>query len=917
MSWIPGQSRTAGAAAGSMVALGLLVCGCVFAAMAGPALSQHTQSVALHQTMAGLSATTKTVQVSGSWSDFTDQLNTNGFGNGSTANQNLSPGELTSSTRELGHGFAALALPLGPGAWTGLTTNLLDAAGVGPRAQAGGTPKLEVTYRDPFTSYAQVVAGSYASTAAPAGTLAVAATTQIAARFGLHPGSLVTVTSGGVAVHLFVTAILTERQPGSTFWMQDLLASTPELDGDTSPRPYWVGGVFADPDQLGPMQNAFNGPDMELNWEFPLSVGGVNANQAQGLENALNRAVTVTPALTGTLATGENTLTVSSPLIANLATFLATQAAVQTVLLLLFVSLVVVGAAVILLAARMIVARRDAELIMLRARGGSLRQVAAVLMRAALVAAVPAAVIGAGLAIAVIPGGAASLPAGWWLAGITVLAALAGPPLIAAWQHRRPTPASNPARITSAETGRPKKAWRRPVAEVTACAAAVAGLVVLRDQGLPAGGGIDLYLTITPVLVAIPVVLVMLRLYPLAVRGLLAASARGAGATGFVALSRAARSSLTGVLPAFALVLALSLATFAGMVNDGITRGEVAASWQTTGADVLIATGPESSSVSPAAVKAIAAVRGVRQATEVWTTNWVTPGGQPITVAAVDPASYAAVVAGTPFPAFPAGQIGAAGGTVAFGGAAVPVLASPSATAVLGSAATQLSSLYAMGPFGVRVAGTLTSTPAEPGGGAFVVMPLATLPGLGGQPEPNMVLVTGSSIDDSQLTAVANKVIPGNITTFRSAVLASLASSPLQHGAVLIVVLTIATAAAFGLFIVILGLALGSAERELTLARLTVMGHERPFEFALAETMPAVLAAVIAGVVCAVALPHLVGSSIDLSAFTGTSTAVEFSPDALALGLPAAAILVLALATLVAQTSMLRRRGVTGMLRAQ
>jgi len=900
-----------------MVALGLLVCGCVFAAMAGPALSQHTQSVALHQTMAGLSATTKTVQVSGAWSDFTDQLNTNGFGNGTTANQDLSPGELTSSTRELGHGFAALPLPLGPGAWAGLTTNLLDAAGVGPRAQAGGTPKLEVTYRDPFTSYTQVVAGSYASTAAPAGTLAVAATTQIAARFGLHAGSLVTVTSGGVAVHLFVTAILTERQPDSTFWAQDLLASTPELDGDTSPQPYWVGGVFADPDQLGPMQNAFNGPDMELNWEFPLSVGGVNANQAQGLENALNRAVTVTPTLTGTLATGENTLTVSSPLISNLATFLATQAAVQTVLLLLFVSLVVVGAAVILLAARMIVARRDAELIMLRARGGSLRQVAAVLMRAALVAAVPAAVIGAGLAIAVIPGGAASLPAGWWLAGITLLAALAGPPLIAAWQHRRPTPASNPARITSAETGRPKKAWRRPVAEITACAAAVAGLVVLRDQGLPAGGGIDLYLTITPVLVAIPVVLVMLRLYPLAVRGLLAASARGAGATGFVALSRAARSSLTGVLPAFALVLALSLATFAGMVNDGITRGEVAASWQTTGADVLIATGPESSPVSPAAVKAIAAVRGVRQATEVWTTNWVTPGGQPITVAAVDPAGYAAVVAGTPFPAFPAGQIGAAGGTVAFGGAAVPVLASPSAAAILGSAATQLSSLYAMGPFGVRVAGTLTSTPAEPGGGSFVVMPLATLPGLGGQPAPNMVLVTGSSIDDSQLTAVANKVIPGNITTFRSAVLASLASSPLQHGAVLIVVLTIATAAAFGLFIVILGLALGSAERELTLARLTVMGHERPFEFALAETMPAVLAAVIAGVVCAVALPRLVGSSIDLSAFTGTSTAVEFSPDALALGLPAAAILVLALATLVAQTSMLRRRGVTGMLRAQ
>ena len=62
--------------------------------------------------------------------------------------------------------------------------------------------------------------------------------------------------------------------------------------------------------------------------------------------------------------------------------------------------------------------------------------------------------------------------------------------------------------------------------------------------------------------------------------------------------------------------------------------------------------------------------------------------------------------------------------------------------------------------------------------------------------------------------------------------------------------------------------------------------------------------------------PGRIGSSIDLSAFTGTSAAVEFSPDALALGLPAAAIVVLALAALVAPARTRRRRSVTGMLRA-
>jgi hypothetical protein len=215
------------------------------------------------------------------------------------------------------------------------------------------------------------------------------------------------------------------------------------------------------------------------------------------------------------------------------------------------------------------------------------------------------------------------------------------------------------------------------------------------------------------------------------------------------------------------------------------------------------------------------------------------------------------------------------------------------------------------------VAGTLSSTPAYPGGGTFVIMPLETLPGQAGQPAPNMVLVTGSAIDHAQLSAVVGQWIPDSITTFRAAVLASLTGSPLQHGAGLIIALTIAAAGAFGLFIVILGLALGSAERELTLARLTVMGHERTTELVMAETMPAVLAAIVAGAVCAVALPHLIGSSIDLSAFTGTSAPVQFQPDVLAFALPAVTIALLAVAVLATETRTLRRHGVTGTLRAQ
>jgi hypothetical protein len=210
-----------------------------------------------------------------------------------------------------------------------------------------------------------------------------------------------------------------------------------------------------------------------------------------------------------------------------------------------------------------------------------------------------------------------------------------------------------------------------------------------------------------------------------------------------------------------------------------------------------------------------------------------------------------ALVAGTPYPSLAAAAVPVRSSR----DATVPVLASPAGAALLGAAPAQLTSLSPLGPVTVRIAGTLGSTPAQPAGGAFVVMAMQTLPGPAGQPAPNVVLVNGSGIDAAGPAAVAHKMIPGSTLTFRAAVLSSLAGSPLQHGAAVIIVIALAATAALGLFIVILGLALGSAERELTLARLTVTGHERPTRLVMAEAMPAVLAAVIAGGACALALP--------------------------------------------------------------
>src|SRR5579862_4624065 len=130
MSRIPGLSRAVGTAAGSTLALALLVCGCVFAAMAGPALGLHTQSQALHQTLARLPSSTDAVQVTADWVAFDTTLERKGSNDLPTMKRS----ELDQATREIGQGFTADGLPLAAGAWAGLSTPLIVASGTGPRA---------------------------------------------------------------------------------------------------------------------------------------------------------------------------------------------------------------------------------------------------------------------------------------------------------------------------------------------------------------------------------------------------------------------------------------------------------------------------------------------------------------------------------------------------------------------------------------------------------------------------------------------------------------------------------------------------------------------------------------------------------------------------------------------------------------
>jgi putative ABC transport system permease protein len=712
----------------------------------------------------------------------------------------------------------------------------------------------------------------------------------------------------------------------------------PEMECLSCQNPYWAAGVFVGPAGLTALQRDFGPQGLSVGWQFALRTGATDWEQAAPLWSALSRLGAQVPKLTGGTAPVASTLSASSALIGPLAGAIATAHATDTLLWIMYVSLGVAGLVVLALAARMLVLRRSAELAVRRARGASVRQLYAAVAGGAALACVPAGALGALLAVLLTAG---PEPAkGWWPPAVVLVTAVIAPGLLAAWQHRLPRHRGGAARQPRGARG-----LVRLVAEATAVAASVAGLVVFRQQGpvtsgagaafgggsafagavpLAPGSGVDLYTSAAPVLVAIPAVIVVLRLYPLVLRALLRGSARGAGATAFVGLARAARTRLTPALPAFALVLTLSVAAFAGLVRDAVINSEVATSWRAAGADVSITATRQfnvnpSAVITPQAQRAAAALPGVTHAAAVWQSQWQTAFGQQVTVIAVDPAAYAALVASTEgYSPVAAGLLAAPHGT----GEPQPVLASPQGASQLSGAAglDTLTSGGGVAPVRVRVAGLVATTPALPGVASFVIIPFSALRSTLTPPGPlpvNQLLLAGGDIDHARLDALMATMVQGGQATVRSDILNALATAPLQHGTFQLYALALWAAAGLGLLIMLLELALGAAERESTLARLATMGlaeGQRARLVAL-EVLPAVLAAAVAGAVCAAALPRVVAPAIDLSVFTGSSGAVTLAPNAASVALPLAGLVVLATVTLTIEIRTGRRRGVAASLR--
>lgn len=249
------MNRFTGQAWGGTLALALLVCGCVFAAIAGPAESLHTRTQALRQTVDQLGAPAKAIEADAPLFGFLTDLGAGGNSFSQTVSP-LTPGTLAQAQAQLRQGLAAIPLPLAPGAWAGLTArDTMILSGYARKAFAEQAPMAEVLYRNDLAGNVALTAGQiHAAGTLPPGTVAVSVTPATAARFGLHPGSQVHLAH---SVTLVVTGIVRPVRSGSIFWQADPTAMTPSIiQGGPTSAAYWLGGFLADPSQFAPLQRA-------------------------------------------------------------------------------------------------------------------------------------------------------------------------------------------------------------------------------------------------------------------------------------------------------------------------------------------------------------------------------------------------------------------------------------------------------------------------------------------------------------------------------------------------------------------------------------------------------------------------------------------------------------------------------------
>lgn len=211
------------------------------------------------------------------------------------------------------------------------------------------------------------------------------------------------------------------------------------------------------------------------------------------------------------------------------------------------------------------------------------------------------------------------------------------------------TTAADPLARTSRATdlGAPPRgrAWIRLTAEIIVWMLALGAAALMITRGDSQGA--HPLVVLAPVLVAAAVGLLAVRLYPVAVRGVLAASRRWKGPIGLVGAVRTLRDPIVGGVAVLAVIVVVATVAFSATMLTTMQRGADAAGAQAAGGDLRV-TGP---SFNANLVVAVDQVPGVAAVATIANVNAVELRGvetRNISLVVLDPETVAKVQAGLP-----------------------------------------------------------------------------------------------------------------------------------------------------------------------------------------------------------------------------------------------------------------------------
>lgn len=587
-------------------------------------------------------------------------------------------------------------------------------------------------------------------------------------------------------------------------------------------------------------------------------------------------------------------------------------------------ALAAVALATAAVAVRLLLRRRQAHLRLQRARGASTARL--VLLRCAVAwpVVLTAALLGWAAGRALAPAGTSGSPQPVPAALATAVVALTVPLMtwLAVREPRRPGRLRRSRRKTVV--------GRRLVLELTVLLTAAAGVVALRSQG-PDG-----ILGTVPVLVALAVVLLLLRICPLVLRLVLRQARRGRGTVGFVGAARAAHDAPATGLALFVLVLTLGTAVFGGLVHRTIDEGLTTGAAWTTGADASATVSGTAASAGTTAPGA--ATTGIR--TAVQRLRILDLAGQAdgaaipqVAVITVDPRRLAAVAPKSPLAE---ALLSGLAGTGADASTPLPSLLSPGLRArerTGGFTTTVVTPGQPPVDLALKPVGTLTAAQLDdpllgpvtaqlPAGTPLLITTADADRLLPQQPSGSTVLLlkgdTPAGTEPAALRSAAARALgpPARIRV-RSETLNTLRADGLTRGLGTIYTVTSILAALTGLLALALELTLTSDERSRTTSFLRTLGLGGREAGALhfLQLLPLAVASAAGGTLLGLLEPRLMAGTLDLRQFTGGPAQPALRTDyslTLALVAGVSALIVTAAAT---ETVLARRRRLGAVLR--